>query len=246
MSAILEQPKLAYPESDGKPMAETGIHVRAIELLHQALDDFFADRPDVFIAADMFWYFEEGVVQATAPDVMVVPGVGNHERRSFFTWEENGAVPAVVFEMASKGTVSEDLNKKFYLYEARGVREYFIFDPEAKYLRPFLQGFRLNGAGVYQRLKAAERSLASELGFRVRREGTMLRLIDAKTNLPVPTRSERADAEMHRADAEQRRADAEQQRADAEHRRADALALEIERLKALLAQAGGSPNGNGA
>ena len=233
MDAVLQVPKLVYPESDGEPMAETGIHVRAIELLHQALDDFFDDRPDVFVAADMFWYFEEGLTQTTAPDVMVVPGVGNHDRRSFFTWEENGAVPAAVFEMASKGTVSEDLNKKFYLYEARGVREYFIFDPEAKYLLPFLQGFRLNGAGIYQRLETGEYGLASELGFRVRREGTMLRLVDSKTNRPIPTRRERADAE--------------QQRADAEQQRADTLALENERLKALLAKAiGGDPNGNGA
>ena len=37
-----------YPSSDGKPMAETGIHVTAILLLYQALEDFFRGR----LAAD--------------------------------------------------------------------------------------------------------------------------------------------------------------------------------------------------
>ena len=30
-----------YPSGDGKPMAETWLHVRAIMWLHQALEDFF-------------------------------------------------------------------------------------------------------------------------------------------------------------------------------------------------------------
>ncbi|MGL5095583.1 MAG: Uma2 family endonuclease, partial [Planctomycetia bacterium] len=91
--------EIDYPSSDGQPMAETGIHVQAIILLHQALEDFFQGRPDVFIASDMFWYWKEGdSTEKTAPDVMVVPGVGNHDRRSYFSWEEGGAVPAVVFE----------------------------------------------------------------------------------------------------------------------------------------------------
>ena len=93
MSAILEQPKLVYPESDGKPMAETGIHVRAMLELHPMLEDFFRNRTDVFIATDMFWYFEEGVTKTTAPDLMVIPGVDNHPRRSFFTWKEGGSRP---------------------------------------------------------------------------------------------------------------------------------------------------------
>ena len=54
MGAILEERKLVYPESDGKPMGETWYHVRAMLELHPVLEDFFRDRPDVFIATDMF------------------------------------------------------------------------------------------------------------------------------------------------------------------------------------------------
>ena len=226
MGAILEERKLVYPESDGKPMGETWYHVRAMLELHPVLEDFFRDRPDVFIATDMFWYFEEGVTKSTAPDLMVIPGVGNHPRRSFFTWKEEGAVPAVIFEMASKGTWREDFGEKFDLYEARGVREYFIFDPEAKYIRPRLQGFRLGPKG-YRRIKAVAGSLPCELGFGVRPEGSMLRLIDPTTGQPIPTRSEKADEESRRAEDEKRRAEDEK-------RRADTLEAEVARLTALL------------
>ncbi len=173
-------------------MAETWLHVQAIMLLHQALEDFFRPRGDVFVASDLLWYWERGNTDLkVAPDVMVVPGVGTHPRRSFFSWEEGGAVPAVVFEMASRGTVDEDLSTKFFRYEDLGVREYFLFDPEGTNMVPQFQGFRLNGT-AYRRLRDAE--LASELGFGIRAEGTMLRLIDLATGQPVPTRLERADA----------------------------------------------------
>ncbi len=245
MDAPLTTPAIVYPESDGKPMAETWIHVRAMHWLHQALEDFFHDRPDVFIASDMFWYWKEGRTKTTAPDVMVVPGVGHRARRSFFTWKENGAVPAVVFEMASEGTWRKDLAGKRRLYERRGVSEYFIFDPEDLYLEkgPLL-GFRLDATGRFRTLDPIDGVLSSELGFDMRPEGTMLRLVDRKTSVPVPTRSEKVAEEEHRADEEKRRADEEKHRADEQKRRADALQAEVERLKALLARAGGAPSGN--
>ena len=247
MGAILEQPKLVYPESDGKPMAETGIHVRAIHLLFELLEEFFRDRPDVFLAADMFWYWKEGRTKTTAPDVMAVPGVGNHTRRSFFTWRENGAVPAVVFEMASESTWRNDLGAKRRLYERRGVKEYFIFDPEELYLRPRLLGFRLYGKR-YRALFAAEGSLSSDLGFDLRAEGQILRLYDRTTGRMIPTRLEKVElAEANAMDEFQKARRAVEhaqlavqsaQRAEAEtlteKRRADALEAEVARLTALL------------
>ena len=228
---------IEYPSSDGQPMAETWLHVRAIMWLHQALEDFFHCRSDVFIASDIFWYWEEGNRSTCiSPDVMAVPGVpprDPRERRSFFSWEEGGAVPAVVFEMASRSTVDEDLGPKFWRYEELGVREYFLFDPEGVHLVPVLQGFRLNRT-AYRRLLATDEVIESELGFKLRAEDSMLRLIDGRTGEPIPTRAERVDTEQRRADAEQRRADAEKSRADAEKSRADTLAAEVERLKKML------------
>jgi hypothetical protein len=146
-------------------------------------------------------------------------------------------VPAIVFEMASESTWKYDEEEKAQLYESLGVREYVLFDPEWAYLSSQVKVYRLNGT-AYLRVRAVGGEVESELGFRMRAEGTMLRLIDAATGQPIPTRQERADEEKRRADEEKRRADEEK-------RRADGLAAEVERLKALLRQAG-LPNGNGS
>src|SRR6516225_4308614 len=100
-TAAAGQDKVEYPASDGQPMAETGIHVRAIMLLFQGLEDALPATD--FIAADMFWYWEEGHPESrVAPDLMVAKGVGRQHRRSFFTWREGGAIPCIIFEMASE------------------------------------------------------------------------------------------------------------------------------------------------
>jgi Uma2 family endonuclease len=124
---------------------------------------------------------------------MVVKGVDKRERRSFFSWQENNAVPCVIFEMASQSTWREDLYEKRRVYGQLGVREYFLFDPEAQYLRPALQGFRLNGQGLYVPLEpdAEDRLTSEELRLHLRAEGAKLRLIDAATGQPVLTKDER-------------------------------------------------------
>ena len=240
MGAILEEPKIFYPSSDGKPMGETGIHVRAMMHLHLALEEFFKPRQDIYIATDMFWYWKEGRTKTVAPDVMVVPGVNSRpERRSFFTWRENGAVPAVVFEVASEGTWKSDLIRKRRLYQRRGVKEYFIFDPEDLYLRPRLLGFRLKGRR-YQTLFAVDGILNSDLGFDMRPDGEMLRLIDRSTGIPIPTPAE----SMEQARQAEEQVRIAEERARRETEQSAQLRSENERLKALLAKLG-SPTGNG-
>jgi Uma2 family endonuclease len=219
-------------------MVETPLHVEAIMLLHQSLEDYLG--PTWLVVSDIFWYWEAGNADAKiAPDVMAVPEVGKTDRRSFLAWEEKRS-PVAVFEMASEGTWRDDLGKKYDRYETLGVPEYFIFDPEDKYLRPRLQGYRLRGE-VYRRVlpEAADGSLMSqELGAILRPEGTMLRLINPQTREPIPTRQERVRQELTRAEQEQARADREKQRADA-------LQAEVDRLRAMLGQHGHT-NGGGA
>jgi Uma2 family endonuclease len=232
-----------YPSSDGQPMAETRIHVRAMVLLLQALEDLYEGRGDVFLAADLFWYWVEGDNTARcAPDVMVIPGVEDREQRSFMTWLENGAIPTVIFEMASKNTWREDVGPKYELYQRLGVKEYFIFDPETKYVRPPLQGFRLRKK-AYQSIKpAADGSLVSkELGVHIAREKRMLRLADVETGKLILTRKEQAEQAQQRADEQQRQAEEQRQRAEQaqqqaveERHRADEAEAENARLRALL------------
>ncbi len=233
MSQLMTEDELDfYPSSDGEPMAETPIHVQAIILLHQALEDFFKNQPEVFIASDIFWYWKEGSKKARiSPDVMVVTGVEKreiYERRSFFSWIEN-KTPAAVFEMASRRTWKKDIGPKLDTYERLGVKEYFIFDPEFLYLEAPLVGYRLQGKR-YRKIPA-KNGYDSILGFRLVVEQWMIRLIDSKTNEPIPTRAEA----VAKAQAQSERM---QLIASAEMRRADLLAAEVERLKEQLGRSG--------
>jgi Uma2 family endonuclease len=235
-----------YPSSDGEPMAETGIHVMTILMLFQALEDFFRDRRDVYLAANQFWYWEEGNPTARrSPDVMVVPGIGNRFRDSLMSWREGGAVPSVIFEITSKSTWRIDIKDKFPVYEKLGVNEYFIFDPIDRCLRPRLQGYRLNRKKHRKMRQSADGSLESQHGFRVRPEGTFLRLAFAATGETILTRAEQveqaelaaeqaqAKLESERAARKEEQARAEEQRVQAEEERAraDRLQAELERLK---------------
>ncbi len=212
-----------YPSSDGKPMAETGIHVTAIMMLFQLLLEFFKDREDVLILADQFWYWEKGNPKARlAPDVAVIPGVGREPpRRSYRMWLEGNTPPAAIFEISSKKTIAKDLDQKYKRYEQLGVREYFLFDPDRRVLTPALQGYRLVG-GRYERVESVDDVLESDLGFRVRIEGKILRLINVHTGQPVLFPAERAELERQRADQ---------------------LAAEVQRLRQML---GGGNEGPGA
>ena len=74
---------IVYPDSDGKPMGETDYHMESLMYLREAMQAFFREM-DVYVATKMFLYYEKGNVKARmAPDVMVVPGVDKHFRRSF-------------------------------------------------------------------------------------------------------------------------------------------------------------------
>jgi Uma2 family endonuclease len=176
-----------YPDSDGEPMAETGIHVLAMIALIGALRMHFARRPDMYIIGNIFLYYEKGRPQSCkSPDVMVVKGVSSTpQRRSFKTWVE-GAAPTVIFEITSKGTADEDVENKRELYERLGVNEYFLFDPLHEYLDQQVMGYRLV-EGKYEPLVLTDGGLLSvELGMHLVPEGELLALFDARTGKRVP------------------------------------------------------------
>lgn len=280
-----------YPSSDGEEMGESGWHLVAMTTLFSMLRRHFSGQ-DVYVAADMMLYYEEGNPRAVrAPDCMVVLGVKNHQRRSWLAWEE-GALPSVVFEVASAGTFRQDLGAKRRVYEKLGIPEYFLFDPIAlsDSAHP-LRGFRLR-EGRYVAIPRDERGgLVSErLGMLIYPEVDILRLVDLQTHRPLLTDDEvvwryerqrrliaarkrlvkaaqrrsafalftaklraeverrrarvereqaeadrnRAEAEHQKAEAERQKAESERQKAEAERSRADRLAVEVERLRAIL------------
>ncbi|MBI3913314.1 MAG: Uma2 family endonuclease [Chloroflexi bacterium] len=215
---------IVYPESDGKPMGESDFHITAILYLLAALRQFFQQVEDIYVAADMLFYYEEGKPALfVVPDVFVVKGTAKHPRRTYKLWEER-LVPSVVFEITSRSTRLDDLTTKRGLYERLGVREYFLFDPLDEYLSPRLQGFRL-AEGYYQPMALApDGSLRSEqLGLILRPEESLLRLVDPETNETLPTLDEAMDLaqeEMKRARVESERARVESEHARVESERA--------------------------
>jgi Uma2 family endonuclease len=222
-----------YPESDGKPMAETDVHIDVLIYLREALKDYFRNEPQVYVAGNMLFYYEEGNPAAyAAPDVFVVLGVTKGERRTYKLWEE-GQPPTVVFEITSRGSRLEDLGTKRALYAMLGVREYFLYDPLGEYLRPPLQGYRLRD-GEYERvLPGGEGELVSEaLSLELREEESQLRVINPTTGERLLTPAEAQAA--RRAEAAAREAEAAAR--EAAEARAALAESELERLRAELAR----------
>jgi hypothetical protein len=115
------RPIVYYPESDGKPIGETDFHINTILYLRQALRHFSRLAEQVYVAANMLFYYEEGNPSAvTSPDVFVVKGIAKHDRRTYKLWEERVA-PCVIFEITSRSSRLDDLGTKRELYEMLGV-----------------------------------------------------------------------------------------------------------------------------
>jgi hypothetical protein len=78
MSAVTStQPrsKIVYPDTDGEPIAENTLQFQWIVTIKEGLEAVFLDRPDVFVAGDLFWYPVEGdPATRTASDALVVFG----------------------------------------------------------------------------------------------------------------------------------------------------------------------------
>jgi Uma2 family endonuclease len=208
--------QVRYPESDGEPMAETDVHREQMLYLIEALKDHYRDRDDVYVAGNLFVYYEEGNPQAVlAPDVFVVFGVPDKRRRTYKVWEE-GQTPDVVFEITSPSTKAEDLGSKKGVYAYLGVKEYFLYDPLGDYLHPAFQGYALDETApmsVYRPIASdAEGVLHSQqLGLMLRVEGDLLRLYDPATGEKLLTPQEaqaarRAEAAARQAEAAARRA----------------------------------------
>lgn len=227
MTTILKQPetrtllkpieKIIYPEGDGEPMAETDVHRKQLStLLVDPLIEHFRDDPEIYVSGNLFLYYHEGDPRkSTAPDVFVVKGVSDHERRTYKLWEE-GVAPCFIIEVTSTGTRRNDWREKRFLFEDLGVAEYFLFDPYGEYMQPSLQGFRLVD-GFYRQLEpkilptGELEFYSNELQLILRTVGHSLRLYNPDTGEVLRSLEE------------------------AEFEREQAL-LEIERLKRLLAE----------
>ena len=147
--------EIEYPSSDGERVAESSFQLIPLVYAFLTLQARYADRKDVFVAAALLLYYEEGNPAArVAPDVFVVLGAPNHPRHSYQLWKEPKG-PDFVLEITSASTRDRDQGTKRAIYGELGVREYWQYDPARDYLDPPLQGLDLV-RGRYQRLPMEE------------------------------------------------------------------------------------------
>lgn len=236
-------PEIAYPTSDGKPMAETDVHRNVMAETIETLKTHFAGQP-VYVSGNILLYYRPGNQRRhVSPDVLVVRGLEPRDRENYLLWKE-GRAPNVVIEVTSPSTREEDLEDKLEIYRDEiEVAEYFLFDPRSEYLAPTLQGYRLS-RGRYEPIVPVGGRLASvELGLQLESDGSRLRFYDpaARRYLPTPQEArleavaalQQKEAALQQKEAALQEKEAALQQSEATRRQAEA---EAERLRQELAE----------
>lgn len=183
-----------YPHDDNAPV-ENDYHDRLRAYLGSAMRTRYRDQDDVYAAADLGLYFEEGNRAAVVvPDLMVVLGAAPHHRLSYKLWEEP-KVPDFVAEVLSESTWRRDLTVKPPLYRDLGVGEFWILDVIDKLPEPVV-GMRLNASGAYEPIPpASDGALVSEvLGLELLDNDRNFRFRDLETGEIIPDHAEAVEA----------------------------------------------------
>jgi Uma2 family endonuclease len=153
---------IVYPESDGQPIAENTKQFGWIILLYNNLSGLFCLRPDVFVAADLFWYPVEGHPEIrTAPDGLVVFGRPKGDRGSYRQWQEDNIPLTVAFEVLGPSMTAEVQACKRVFYGRHGVEEYYIYDPDNNRLQAYVRR-----GEVLARVRKVEGFVSPRLGIR--------------------------------------------------------------------------------
>src|SRR5713226_5574893 len=83
--------EIYYPESDGKPMAESDVHRDWMVWIIESLRFFFLGQR-VYVSGNLLIYYVEGdAKKSVAPDVFVVKDCDPKRRKIFKVWEEGKA-----------------------------------------------------------------------------------------------------------------------------------------------------------
>ena len=222
-----------YPSSDGEPMGENDVICWLMATSLDMLKRYYREAEDVYVSSNSFvYYVENDPEQRVAPDLYVVKGVSKKQRLNYKIWKE-GVVPQVVFEFTTESSRYKDLGTKKGLYEALGVKEYYLFDPVQEYLKPAFRAFHLID-GVLAEREQKSSHFSEELGLTVKPVGTLLRFYPPNSLTPVPSSEELedlADSLAEEAKRQEHRAEREAARAEQEAARADELERQLRELR---------------
>ncbi|MBD1824240.1 Uma2 family endonuclease [Cyanobacteria bacterium FACHB-DQ100] len=215
LASASQTPEIFYPTGDGEPVAETYDHFYALLITLEVLRQYLTGQ-QATVLGNQFLYYAQGFPRLrTAPDVMVIFGVEPGGRDNYKIWEE-GQVPAVIFEMTSPGTRTQDESFKKTLYEQLGVQEYWQFDPKGEWIPEKLRGYRLRGE-TYELIADGQ---SQPLQLRLTVEGNLIGFYRLETGEKLLIPDELATA-----------LEAAESQAAQERQRAEALATELQRYR---------------
>jgi Uma2 family endonuclease len=258
--------QILYPVDNGEPLSNDTEHLRWINYVFLGLQDWYSDRDDVFVAADLLWYPVEGRPDiCKAPDIMVVLDHPAGPRSSYQQWKENDRQPQVVFEFLSSGNTASEMMEKMEFYDDFGCDEYYIYDykkctfnaysrleatdslvkvkPSADHTwtsRLLGTTFGLSPNGKLWVKRPDGRLMETQQQIWKRAEAETKRAEDAAKR--AETEAKRAEAEASRAETETRRAEAEAKRAEVEAQRAAQEKSRAEALAQKLRELGVDPD----
>jgi Uma2 family endonuclease len=229
-----------YPSEDGKPMAANTEHFNWIVLLKENLEVLFADREDVLVVGDVFWYpVRSQLIAPTAPDVMVIFGRPKGKRKSYRQWREENIAPQVVFEILSPSNNFDEMSHKFEFYQQYGVEEYYTYNLETHDFDVWLR--RRHKLVPVRRTNGW---ISPRLGIKFELIHGVLEVFypDGSKFLTTLETVEQRKAAEQKAEQVQKIAEQEKQRAEQEKQRADSSDLQLQRLIAALRDRGINPD----
>jgi Uma2 family endonuclease len=221
-------------------MGETDLHRSIMFDAIESLKQYYQGQ-QVYVSGNILLFYQQGNRRRhVSPDVLVVKGLEQRDRKNYLVWEE-GRPPHVVIEVTSDSTREEDIYDKFEIYRDKvRVAEYFLFDPRAEYLQPALQGYRLEGSEYRPIIQVAGRLPSRELNLHLEECENHLRFFDPATGGWVPTLQESRDAAI----AERQQAEMQRQQAEEQWRQSQAeleeLRRELESLRQRLPKSPGT------
>ena len=226
----------------GDKMNQGPRHFEAVLEIYSLLREHFRKDPKVLVVGDAKHFFAPGL-PAPGPDVSVIPGVRvkNDPRRASFRAEREGVLPCLIIEVVSpldSRIRQTDLQTKVEVYQSAGVSEYVIVDSTLQDLRFRLVGYRLDGAGRYQRIEPDAKgrilSATTNLWFQVSPDGERVLVFERPTGrrlLNLAEQEARASREAKARKAAEKKALVESEARSAAEAEVAALRAEIERLR---------------
>lgn len=246
-------------EIEGVELSQTDFHVLVIHYLYEVLRWLYRNQSVGVIMEINLYQTNNPEEMPRSPDVLAIDGYvqGEHPQSSYTINTPNFPAPRLIIEIASEKTAEMDFVDKFQSYQAAGVQEYFIFDPDDRHIwnrrrqreaggTGRLIGWRLSAEGQFVRIPLENNrlwSVQAESWLAV--ESQWLRLYDLQEQRRL-TEAEYAQAlysrEQRRAKKERDRADQLQNQLEAERQRAEQERQQIEQLKAKLRELNINPD----